>query len=221
MAPQDDAPDDPETAEAQARARLAGLRARPADMAAVRAARMRRDDEAQARAALEALRARPVRPPGQQLGRMVRQAMRAAGVRPGRGIESIRAMWSEIVGAELAPLCSPEKLSRERQGATLTLRVSPAAAPIVLHEHDALLERLAAFAGPGRIARLAIVQGAVRPAGTRRPVPLPPELDAAGEARLRAEIPGLSDAALAEALMAYGRAMARARLGRRPPPGPD
>lgn len=74
--------------------------------------------------------------------------------------------WAEIAGAAVARVAAPVSLKEDRAGATLTLRSEPAAAVFLQHETRALIERLNAFLGRGRIRRIRFVPG---------PVASPPE----------------------------------------------
>lgn len=67
--------------------------------------------------------------------------------------------WAEIAGPEVARVAEPAKLQEGLDGAVLTLRSEPAAAVFLQHETRALLERLNAYLGGKRIARIKLVPG--------------------------------------------------------------
>jgi len=118
---------------------------------------------------------------GSVLGRLVRPAMRKRGFRD----IDVWAHWPAIVGAELAALSLPERISRRgHDGAVLTVRVEGAMALEVQHMSPLILERLNQHYGAGSIAKLTIIQGplpAARARSMRKPVSQA-ELAAAAEA---------------------------------------
>lgn len=73
--------------------------------------------------------------------------------------------WSEIVGAEVARLAVPIKLSQGPNGGVLTLKAEPGAAVFLQHETPALCERINAYLGRPAVNRLRFVQGPLQ-AGT-------------------------------------------------------
>lgn len=87
-----------------------------------------------------------------------------------RGFRDIHVIdhWSEIVGAQLAALSLPERLSRvSGEGAVLTIRVDGAMALEVQHMAPQILERINQFYGSNVITRLKIIQAPVNPSTTR------------------------------------------------------
>jgi hypothetical protein len=67
--------------------------------------------------------------------------------------------WREIVGADIARIAQPVKLSQGPDGAVLTLRCEAGAAVFLQHQTRALLERINGYLGASRIARLRLVAG--------------------------------------------------------------
>ena len=67
--------------------------------------------------------------------------------------------WREIVGDDIARIAEPLRLSEGPEGAVLTLRCEAGAAVFLQHQTRELLERLATYLGPSRIARVRLVQG--------------------------------------------------------------
>jgi hypothetical protein len=65
--------------------------------------------------------------------------------------------WQEIAGAEIARIAEPVKLSEGPEGAVLTLKCDPGAAVFLQHQTRDLMERLARYLGPGRIARIRLI----------------------------------------------------------------
>lgn len=80
-----------------------------------------------------------------------------------RGFAEVRVAtrWPEIVGENLAGQTLPEKLSRGRDGGTLTLRVSGAAALELTYLTPQLIERINTYFGFRAVARLHFVQGPI------------------------------------------------------------
>ena len=99
--------------------------------------------------------------------------------------------WREIVGDDIARIAEPLRLSEGPEGAVLTLKCEAGAAVFLQHQTRDLLERLATYLGPSRIARVRLVPGELaRQEG-------PPDHPAAG-ARIAPESP--SPATLSQAL---------------------
>ena len=67
--------------------------------------------------------------------------------------------WAEIVGAEVARVARPIKLQDDGEGAILTLKCEPGATVLLQHETRRLIQRLNAYLGSNRIARLKLVAG--------------------------------------------------------------
>lgn len=95
---------------------------------------------------------------GAVLGRITAPVMKKRGFRQ----IDILAHWPMIVGAQLAALSCPERISRHGRGgdgAVLTVKVEGAMALEVQHMAPLILERINQHYGAGAIARLNIVQG--------------------------------------------------------------
>ncbi len=74
--------------------------------------------------------------------------------------------WGEIVGADIARIAEPLKLTEGPEGGVLTLKCEAGAAVFLQHQTRDLLERLASYLGPSRITRLRLVPGELeRPDG--------------------------------------------------------
>ena len=84
--------------------------------------------------------------------------------------------WRDIVGAQVADLARPVRLSEGPSGATLTLKAEPGAALFLQHESRQLCARINAWAGRPLISRLRFVQGQLeeRPDARAAPSPTPP-----------------------------------------------
>jgi hypothetical protein len=141
-----------------------------------------------------------------------RVTARAVG-RRGLGEAGVIAHWAEIVGAELAAVCQPRRISYPRRDqrldGALTLRVAPGHALAIQHLEPMILARINSHLGYAGVARLKLQQGPIA-ARRRRPAP-PPAPDPAALAALDARLEGLEDPALAAALRRLGGALAAAR----------
>ena len=69
--------------------------------------------------------------------------------------------WPDIAGAAVARLCRPLKWQEGESGATLTLKCEAGAAVLLQHQTRELIQRLNAFLGSNRIARLKFVAGQI------------------------------------------------------------
>ena len=67
--------------------------------------------------------------------------------------------WREIAGADVARVARPLKWQDGPTGAVLTLKCEPGAAVLLQHQTRRLIERLNAYLGAGRVARLRLVPG--------------------------------------------------------------
>ncbi len=88
-----------------------------------------------------------------------RQLTAGALARAGFSDSTLVLRWAEIVGDELARVARPIKLQSDRDGAVLTLKCEPGAVVFLQHETRSLIQRLNAYLGANRIARLKLVAG--------------------------------------------------------------
>jgi hypothetical protein len=113
-------------------------------------------------------------------GGLIAPQMRTVAARRGFQQARLQALWPDIAGAEMAPLCRPAKLvsARGPAGGLLTLEVAPALGPQVQMMLPRLRERIEAALGLGVVGRIQLVparQGfaeppaAFAPAGTAAP----------------------------------------------------
>ena len=132
---------------------------------------------------------------------------RAVFKRQGFTKSDVLTNWKSIVGDDLARRCCPEKLiwpGRGTDGATLRVRVASGWAPKMQHLEPTLVERINTYFGYRAVARLKLVQGAVRviePRAPRRTRALTDAEDTLLEQRLSA----IRDPDLAEAMRGLGR----------------
>ncbi|MEM6464984.1 MAG: DUF721 domain-containing protein [Pseudomonadota bacterium] len=89
-------------------------------------------------------------------------AKRISGAAQSRGFAQMRLVthWSEIVGAELAALCQPERVGYGKggMGGTLTVRTTGALAPAVDMSRETLRARVNTCYGYNAISRIRIQQ---------------------------------------------------------------
>lgn len=136
--------------------------------------------------------------------------IRKAGEGRGFAVSRVLTHWPEVVGAEIASLARPVKVSygREGLGATLTLLCAGAAAPLVQMRLEEIREKVNACYGYAAIARLRLTQSAGGVSGfaeaqtgyTVEPRPRPES-----EARAREVAEGIDDPALRAALERLAR----------------
>jgi hypothetical protein len=81
--------------------------------------------------------------------------------------------WPAIVGPHIARIARPVKWQDGSEGAILTLRCESGAAVLLQHQTRALVEKLNAYLGAGRVARLKLVPGTLpdTPEPPKHPAP--------------------------------------------------
>jgi hypothetical protein len=131
--------------------------------------------EEAARARLAEVRAIPVwrgpRPFGSALSRALAPILKEAGPAP----DTLASRWAEIVGQRVAAVTTPIRVARAKSGNVLHLRVTSAAAPMIQHAAEHIMERVNLASG-SKIKTLRIVHTAA-PAvvATARPRALSPD----------------------------------------------
>jgi hypothetical protein len=129
--------------------------------------------------------------------------------RRGLGAGRLLADWAAIVGADLAELAQPDKLSftpGERSQGTLRLRVAPTAAVEIQHRAPIIIERINGALGYAAVARLALVQAPLPNRRPRKPAP-PRTLEPAERQALDRRLATVTDPELREALDRLGQAV--------------
>ncbi len=93
---------------------------------------------------------------------LLAQRIRAAGEARGFAVTRLLTQWAEVAGEDMARITRPVKVGygREGMGATLTLLVAPAHAPMVQMDLPRLKERVNAAYGYAAIARISLTQTA-------------------------------------------------------------
>ncbi|MFN6977972.1 MAG: DUF721 domain-containing protein, partial [Gemmobacter sp.] len=141
-------------------------------------------------------------------GRLVQGRIQKVGEKRGFAAARVLTHWDEIAGAELAAITRPVKVGygRESFGATLTILVAPAHAPLVDMARERLRARVNAAYGYNAIGRIVITQtsahgfaeaqAAFAPAKAaaprRAPEPVPPAVDGVCDEGLRAALERLA-----------------------------
>ena len=93
---------------------------------------------------------------------LLTQRIRAAGESKGFAVARLLTQWDQIAGADTARITRPVKVhyGREGLGATLTLLVASAHAPMIQMDLPKLVDRVNAAYGYAAIARIALTQTA-------------------------------------------------------------
>jgi hypothetical protein len=150
---------------------------------------------------------------GATLSRVTGPILGKRGLAAGRLV----ADWTAIVGAELAEMAIPDRLSfppGERSGGTLRLKVAPGAAVEIQHRAPLLVERINVALGYPAVARLALVQAPPTRAAKRGPPPRRP-LDEAERQSLGQKVESVADPGLREALERLGESVIATQPKRR------
>jgi hypothetical protein len=141
----------------------------------------------------------------------------AAFERHGFAKGEILNQWPSIAGDKLARSATPLRVVWPRQspasqksGGTLVVRVDPALALDLQYEAPRVIERVNSYFGYAAIAAIRIMQGQV--AGSDRRLPRAAERDSAEERQLlRAQLSGIADESLQDALSRLGSRIHRQR----------
>ena len=148
--------------------------------------------------------------------RLVEDRVRAAGAKRGFAAHRLLTHWDEIVGPDTARMARPVKLGwsrgkrNEGLGATLTLAVTGAAAPMVQMMAPRIVERVNAALGFAAVARITLAQGdgTAPPAAGMAEAPTPyVAADPSLPDRAAAAVDGVGDPALRAALEALARSV--------------
>lgn len=141
-------------------------------------------------------------------GSLLAPHLREAGEKRGFAVARLLTHWAEVVGADLARLAEPVKLSWGQKGfgATLTLRVAGPAGPMVEASRETIRTRVNACYGYNAVARIVLTQvsgaaGFAEPAAGFAPA-ASPDPRAARQAGALAE--GIADEGLRAALARLG-----------------
>jgi len=91
------------------------------------------------------------------------QLARAAFERAGFTEPGLVLRWKEIVGADVARIARPIRLSQGPSGGVLTLKADPAASVFLQHESRALCGRINDYLGRDAVRRLRFVPSEIAP----------------------------------------------------------
>ena len=144
----------------------------------------------------------------ERAGVLLAQRIRAAGESRGFAVSRLLTHWAEIAGADIARVTEPVEVSYGKGfGATLTLLVAGAHAPMIEMQKERLREKVNACYGYNAISRIRLTQtarsGFAEPQADfahHAPEPAPEVARAAHEAAA-----GIADDTLRAALEALGR----------------
>lgn len=137
---------------------------------------------------------------------LVKDPIRSVGEARGFAVTKLLTHWAEVAGADLAAITRPVKMGygREGMGATLTLLVSSAHAPMVQMALPRLKEKVNAVYGYSAISRITLTQTAptgfaegqaeFTPAPKAKPAPDPAILAEASQTAQGVADPGLKAA---------------------------
>jgi hypothetical protein len=100
------------------------------------------EDERAALLRLAEVRAIPVYRSPRTLGRAIVSSLKPILKEAGPAPETLASRWAEIVGERLAKVTAPVRVSRGKAGGVLHLRAPSAAAPMIQHAAEHILERV-------------------------------------------------------------------------------
>jgi len=164
---------------------------------------------AEASAVLPRLRGRAAIPAAPRIGRAVGAVLKPHAGRHGASLSEIIERWPDIAGERLAKLARPEKLSRSRGGATLTLRAAGPTAVLLQAEAPRLIERANLYCGPGTVDRLAFKHGPLKESArsAKAPTPMRRGLTPSEEESLSDSLRPVRSESLRKSLSKLGRAV--------------
>src|SRR5215470_17565293 len=155
---------------------------------------------------------KPAKSYARPLADLVRSTLADTFARQGFASTELVTRWNDIVGAEIAAHCEPQRLKWPRGGdvdapepATLVLRVEGPVAIEIQHLSPVILERVNRFFGWRAVGRLALRQA---PLARRAPAPAHPAPDPQAAARIAATL-DVEDEDLRNALARLGAAIKR------------
>jgi hypothetical protein len=149
------------------------------------------------------------------LHKHVRKATRKAFERYGFAYAEILAHWREIVGAEAAAFCAPERIrwprmnaasaasGRRKLGGTLVIRVTDGRAVELQHETSRIIDRVNTYYGYEAVIGITLVQGPLPARSIAKPSR--PTLAAAQERELERTVGHIENTELRQALTRLGR----------------
>ena len=155
---------------------------------------------------------KPARSQPRPLADIARKTLNAAFAKQGFASTELVTRWAEIVGAEIAAHCEPERIRWPRPvGAdlpelgTIMLRVEGPAAIEIQHQSAVILERVNRFFGWQAVGELRLRQAPL----ARRKIATWIARDTEGEARIAASLTEVDDDRLRAALARLGAAVVK------------
>jgi hypothetical protein len=146
------------------------------------------------------------------LADILHRTLNAAFAKQGFVSTELVTRWAEIVGADIAEHCEPDKMQWPRptdgetpQPGVLILRVDGPTAVEIQHLSGLVLERVNRFFGWQAVGSLRLRQAPLR----RRAREPQPAVDAEAAARIAAHLPEITDEKLRDALGRLGAAIKR------------
>jgi hypothetical protein len=164
-------------------------------------------EERAAAARLAQMRGKPAyrtAPPMQHaLRRALGPLLKEAGPAP----DTLASRWAEIVGERLAKVSEPIRVQSAKGGATLHIRAPSAAAPMIQHAADHIMESVGRATG-STIKTIRITQTAAAPkAPAQKAGPTPRHLSADERSKLSANLAPVQTPAVKTALEKLGEAV--------------
>ncbi len=159
-------------------------------------------EELEARKLVLETRARPlgVTPPfARALQKAMQPILKVAGPSPG----TLAAQWPEIVGQRLAAVTHPIRVQPAKGGATLHIRAPSAAAPMIQHAQEGILQKVRMATGYD-IVKIKIDQTAGAPPKPKTP---PPKLTEEQRVNLTESLVSVKTGPLNKALAQLGEAV--------------
>jgi hypothetical protein len=165
-------------------------------------------EEARARIRLRHARAKPVAPSPKTIGTLSQRITRSRLPDKGPAIGKLKLLWGEIVGAQIARVCEPEKIGSggKGKGRVLTVQCIPAASTMIQHQSELIRQRVSVALG-GDISEIRIKQGPLARQPLQKPVRAKRPLTSEERAALQASVAKIEDRSLREAVLALGEAV--------------
>jgi hypothetical protein len=160
--------------------------------------------EREAEARLAEVRAKPVYRTAKPFGSALTRALAPILKEAGPSADTLTARWAEIVGARLAAVTQPIRVAPAKGGGVLHLRAPSAAAPMIQHAQEHILERVNLASG-SKVKSIKIIQTTAPPA--KKAASAPPPLSDADREALFKELAEVRDPAVRQALTALGVAV--------------
>ena len=155
---------------------------------------------------------KPARSRPRPLSEIARKTLKDAFAKQGFASTELVTRWAEIVGADIAAYCQPERIRWPRpvgvdlpEPGTIVLRVEGPSAVEIQHQSAVILERVNRFFGWQAVGDLRLRQAPL----PRRKIATPIARDAEKEARIAANLTEVADDRLRAALARLGAAVVK------------